>query len=198
MGGFDAAVVGGEDGGGWVQGGEPGAEWGEVWHQVGFGEDEAVGDGGLFDGLGLAVELVHGVDGVDDGDDAVEAVMGGGEGVAHEGLQDGGRVGEAGGLDDDAADLAGGDAGLQVLQGADEVAADGAAEAAGVEEDGGVVEGFDEEVVEADLAELVDEDGGVGEVWLFEEVVEEGRFSGAEEAGEYDKGDQVSHRARPG
>jgi hypothetical protein len=87
-------------------------------------------------------------------------------GVGGERLGDRGRVGQAGGLHDDAAEL-GQEHALaalpEVQEGVAEFRADGAANTAGGEQDGLGVDGLDEQVVEADGAELVHEHGRVGQ-----------------------------------
>ena len=77
--------------------------------------------------------------------------------VDEEGLRDRGGVGEAGGLDDDGVELA--LALHQPFDDADEVAAHGAADAAVVHLEHFLVGADDELVVDADLAELVDDHG---------------------------------------
>src|SRR4029078_10266220 len=65
-----------------------------------------------------------------------------------------------------------------------EVAADRAADAAAVEKDDLVVDRLDQEMIQADLTELVDHDCRVGEIRLTQEAAEEGCLAGAEEAGQ--------------
>ena len=72
----------------------------------------------------------------------------------------------------------------------DEVAPDRAAEAAGREQDHAVLDRLDEQVVEADLAELVDDHDRVGERRIAQEPVEQRRLAGAEEAGEHGQRDR--------
>ena len=80
--------------------------------------------------------------------------------VGEEGLGDGPGVGKAGGLDEDVVEAI---AALHELaEDADEVAADGAAEAAVVHLEDFLVRVDDEGVVDADLAELVLDDGEIG------------------------------------
>ena len=103
-------------------------------------------------------------------------------GVARQQGQDRRRIGEPGRFDDDAADL--GDAAIveaaqQVLESDDQVAAHRAADAAGGQRDDVVLGPLDEKMVEADLAELVDDHRGLGEGVVLEETVEERRLAGA-------------------
>jgi hypothetical protein len=98
-----------------------------------------------------------------------------------------GRVGEARGLDDDGVELA-----LplhQPVHDADEVAAHGAADAAVVHLEHFLVGADHEVVVDADLAELVDDHGVALAVRLGEDAVEERGLAGAEIAGEHGDGD---------
>ena len=111
--------------------------------------------------------------------------------VDEEGLRHGRRVGEAGGLDDDRVELA--LALHQPVEDADQVAAHGAADAAVVHLEDFLVGADDEVVVDADLAELVDDDGVFLAVRLGEDAVEERRLAGAEIAGEHGDGDLVGH-----
>ena len=72
-----------------------------------------------------------------------------------------------------------------------EVAADLAAQAAGLQLDEAVLARFDQLVVEADLAELVDDDGGAREFRLAQQMAQHGRLAAAEEPGEDRNGDHV-------
>ena len=47
-----------------------------------------------------------------------------------------------------------------------------------------LVGGFDQQVVQADLAELIDDDGSVGEVGLAQQVSQDCRLAAAEKAGQ--------------
>src|SRR5690606_23484691 len=72
----------------------------------------------------------------------------------------------------------------QVGQGPHQIAAHGAAEAACGELDEALVAGRDEVVIEADLAELVDDDGGAREGRLTQQPAEQGGLAAAEETGQ--------------
>jgi hypothetical protein len=72
---------------------------------------------------------------------------------------------------------------------AHQVAADGAADAAVVHLEHFLVSVDDQLVVDADLAELVDDDGELLAVRLRQDAVEQGRLAGAEIAGEHSDGD---------
>ena len=72
----------------------------------------------------------------------------------------------------------------QPLQRLDEVAAQRAAQAARRQQHDVVVDLLDQEMIEADLAELVDDHRGVGERGIAQQAVEQRRLAGAEEAGQ--------------
>ena len=104
--------------------------------------------------------------------------------MVEHGVQDRRRVGQPGRLDDDALErlhAAVVAPAQQVLQGRDQVAAHGAAEAARREQDHALVGRLDEEVIETDLAELVDDDDGALEGRVAQQIVEQRRLAGAEE-----------------
>ena len=103
--------------------------------------------------------------------------------VDEEGLRHRRRIGEAGGLDDDGVELA--LAPHQPVDDADQVAAHGAADAAVVHLEHFLVGADDEVVVDADLAELVDDHGVFLAVRLGQDAVEQRGLAGAEIAGEH-------------
>ena len=102
--------------------------------------------------------------------------------VDEEGLRHRRGIGEAGRLDDDRVEPA--LALHQPLDDADEVAAHRAADAAVVHLEHFLVRADDEFVVDADLAELVDDDRVALAVRLAQDAVEQRRLAGAEIAGE--------------
>jgi hypothetical protein len=106
--------------------------------------------------------------------------------VHEEGLGDRHRIGKAGGLDDDGVEAAG--AAHQAFHDADQIAAHGAADAAVVHLVDFLVGLDDQVVVDADLAEFVDDDGIALAVALGENAVEQRRLAGAEIAGEHGDG----------
>ena len=117
--------------------------------------------------------------------------------VDEEGLGDRAGIGEAGGLDDDARrslPLRR----IRPFDDADQVAAHGAADAAVVHLEHFLVGADDEVVVDADLAELVDDHGVALAVGLGEDAVEQGGLAGAEIAGEDGDGDFVEARVGHG
>ena len=125
--------------------------------------------------------------GIDEGDDAVEAEVALDFVVGEKGLGDGAGVGEAGGFDEDVVETVA--AFHQLAEDADEIAANGAAEASVVHLEDLLVGIDDEGVVDPDLAEFVFDDGDAFAVLGGEDAVEEGRLAGSEEAGEDRDGD---------
>ena len=114
--------------------------------------------------------------------------------IDEEGLRHGGRIGEPGGFDDDGVELA-----LplhQAFHDADEVAPHRAADAAIVHLEHFLVGPDHEIVVDADLAELVDDDGVSLAVLLGEDAVQQRRLAGAQVAREYRDGNLV-HGSSP-
>ena len=107
--------------------------------------------------------------------------------VDEEGLRDRRGIGEARRLDDDRVEAP--LALHQALDDADQVAAHGAADAAVVHLEHFLVGADDEFVVDADLAEFVDDHRVAVAVRLAEDAVEQGRLAGAEIAGEDGDGD---------
>ena len=115
--------------------------------------------------------------------------------VDEEGLRHRRRIGEARGLDDDGVELA--LAPHQPVDDADEIAAHGAADAAVVHLEHFFVGADDEVVVDADLAEFVDDDGVFLAVRLGQDAVEQRGLAGAEIAGQHGDRDFVSHFVPP-
>ena len=89
---------------------------------------------------------------------------------------------------------------MEIAQRLGQFAAHGAAHAARLQQHHRVVDALDEMVVEADLAEFVDQHGGVGERGIGEQALEQRRLARAEKAGEemdWREGGQVSHPRPP-
>jgi len=132
-------------------------------HDVGFAHRQPVGDRHLFHRFLVAVEGGRAVHRVDDGDDVGEPEVVADHRLGRQRGDDRRRVGQPRGLDHQAAEeghlppLA---PAVEVADGIGEVAADGAAETAALEQDRGGVDPLQEMVVEPDLAELVDQHGG--------------------------------------
>ena len=112
--------------------------------------------------------------GVHDGDDRVQGRLGAHVLVDEEGLCDGSRVGQACGLDDDAVEAV--LALQQRVHDPDQVAAHGAADAAVVHLEHLLVAVDDEVVVDAEFAELVDDNGVLLAVLLAQDAVQQGRL----------------------
>ena len=103
-------------------------------------------------------------------------------GADEEGLRHRRRIGQPRGLDDDGVELA--LALHQAVENADEVAAHGAADAAIVHLVDFLVGLDDQIIVDADLAEFIDDDGVFLAVGLGQDAVEKGGLARAEIAGE--------------
>ena len=125
--------------------------------------------------------------GVGDGHHRVELGLRADVLVDEEGLRHRRRIGEAGGLDDDGVELA--LAPHQPVDDADQVAAHGAADAAVVHLEHFLVGADDQLVVDADLAEFVDDHGVFLAVRLGQDAVEQGGLAGAEIAGQHGDGE---------
>ena len=118
------------------------------------------------------------------------------ERVGEERVHDRRRVGDSGRLDDDApegGDLARVRAVEQVAQLVGQVAAQRAADAAAREQHRPLVDAAQEVMVEADLAELVDDHRRLGELGPAQQLRDERRLAAPEEAG--DERDRPLHEA---
>ena len=165
--------------------------------EVGLVENDDVRETNLFHGLGRVVKVEEDMLGVDERDDGVEGELLLHLRVGEEGLGDGRRVGEAGGLDEDGVEAV--LAFHQPAEDAEEVAAHGAADAAVVHLEDFLVTLDDELVVHAHLAELVLDDGDLPAVLFGQDAVEQGGLAGAEEAGEDSDGNgSERHRNEQG
>ena len=150
--------------------------------EIAFGENDAVGDRQLPPRLDAAFQIVRARQPIDHADDAVEHVMALEIGIGHEGGENGRGIGEAGRLDHDPRQ---GPALSQPDQGLDEFAAHRAAQTPVGQFDQPVTGlGFDEHLIDADLAEFVDDDRRVGEARLGEKAIEDGRLSRPQKAGQ--------------
>ncbi len=151
--------------------------------EIGLAEQQAVGERDLTACLGMAIERRGSVQRINDRNHAIDRVLPHDVAIGHQCMQDRRRIGEAGCFDQHpiVADLARFTAALQVEQRRDEVAADRTAQAAGGERQQCFVAAGDEFVVEADLAELVDDDGGAGEGRVAQDTRDERGLAAAEE-----------------
>ena len=112
--------------------------------------------------------------------------------VDEEGLRHRRRIGKTRGLDDDGVELA--LALHQPVEDAHEIAAHGAADAAIVHLEHFLVGADDEVVVDADLAEFVDDDGVFLAVVFRQDAVEQRGLAGAEIAGQHGDGNFLGSR----
>ena len=146
--------------------------------EVGLVQHDDVGKGDLVLGLGRVLEAVAQPFGVSHRHDRIESrvllhVL-----VDEKSLRHRRRVGQPRGLDDDGVELA--LALHQAVENANEVAAHGAADAAIVHLEHFLVGADDEVVVDADLAEFVDDDGVFLAVVFRQDAVEQRGLAGAE------------------
>src|SRR4051812_10419670 len=163
--------------------------------QIGLVEQDDVGERDLVLGLRRILEPLQQPFGIGDRHHGVKLGLAADVLVHEEGLRDRGGIGEPGGLDDDGVELA--LAPHQPVDDAHEVAAHGAADAAVVHLEHFLVGPDDEVVVDADLAEFVDDDGVLLTVRLGQNAVEQGGLAGAEIAGQHGDGNLVGHRLTP-
>jgi hypothetical protein len=116
----------------------------------------------------------------------------------HRGVEHRGRIGESGGLDDHPrergaaiVEIAG-----ETLQRLDEVAAHGAAQASRGQQHDAFIDLLHQQVIETDLAELVDDDGSIGEPGVAQQAIEESGLAGAEKAGQHAQRKRWARRSR--
>jgi hypothetical protein len=146
----------------------------------------------LLDRFELAVQLRHAVDGIDGGDHGIEPEIGLEDRILHQRVQDRRRIGEAGGLDHHALErrhFAAHAPEIEGTQRVHEVAADRTAQAARAHQHGLAVDLLDQFVVETDLAEFVDQHGGLAHAGMAQKLAEQRGLAAAEEAGEDGDGD---------
>src|SRR6516225_4856321 len=163
--------------------------------QVGLVEQDDVGERDLVLRLGRVLETVLQPFGVGDRDHRVELGLAADIVVHEERLRHRRGIREPRGLDDDGVELA--LPAHQPVDDAHEVTAHGATDAAVVHLEHFFVGADHEVVVDADLAEFVDDDGVLLPVRLRQDAVEQRGLAGAEIAGEHGDGDLVGHRATP-
>ena len=112
------------------------------------------------------------------------------------------RIGQPGGFDHDPVEaLFAGDgvAPTSVPQRRDQIAADGAAQTAATQLDHSVVgDPAHQQVIESDVAELVDDDQGAGKGGLAHQVIEDRGLATAEEAGQQGDRGQLGRFKRVG
>ena len=166
--------------------------------EIGLVEHDDVGKGDLVFGLAAVLQAQRQVLGIDKGDDRIELGLGAHVLVHEEGLRH--RSGSARPVVSTTIASKRPGRRIRPFDDADQVAAHRAADAAIVH----LVDlfvGFDDQfVVDADLAELVDDHGVALAVVLRQDTVEQGGLAGAEIAGEHGHGDlrlRFAHRMRP-
>ena len=160
--------------------------------EIGLVQHDDVGERDLVLGFRRVLQAVAQPFGVGDGHDRIEPgvllhVL-----VDEEGLRHRRRIGEARGLDDDGVELA--LALHQPVHDAHEVAAHGAADAAIVHLEHFFVGADDEVVVDADLAEFVDDDGVFLAVVFRQDAVEQRGLAGAEIARQHGHGNFLGRK----
>ena len=184
----DLAALGAMQLGIGVDGADPRLDFGQfgLGDEIGLVEHDDVGERDLVLGFRRVLEPVAQPFGVGHRHDRVEPrvllhVL-----VDEEGLRHRRRIGQAGGLDDDGVELA--LALHQAVEDAHEIAAHGAADAAIVHLEHFFVGADDQVVVDADLAEFVDDDGVFLAVVFRQDAVEQRGLAGAEIARQHGHG----------
>ncbi len=149
--------------------------------EIGLVQQDDVGKRYLLHGLVIGVEVGGDVLCVDHRDDGVEAEVAAHLVVGEKGLRHGCRVRQSGRLDQDPVEPV--PALEQAAQDADEVPAHGAANATVIHLKKLLIPLDHELVVDTHLAKLVLDHGELAAVLFGQDAVQEGRLSGAEEAG---------------
>ena len=133
----------------------------------------------------MIVELAFTVRGIDGRDHAVASEAFGDEGFLHQGMDHRCRIGQAGGLDQyprNRRDLPPRRTLEQSLERPHQIALDAAADASRVEHHQSLVDLLHQMVIDPDFAELVDQNGRSGHIGLTDDVIEQRRLAGPEEA----------------
>ena len=154
-------------------------------HQIGLGQHQPVGQRDLLCRFIMRVEGGERVRRVDRGDDTIQRDQIAQPYLLHQQRHDRRRIGKAGGLDGDAPigrDRARPATLVQRLDGIDQIAAHGAADAAAFQQHRILEGGLDQQMIEADLAEFVDDHRGVGHAGMLEQPVQQRRLAAAEKA----------------
>ena len=133
----------------------------------------------------MIVELPGAMHGIDRRDYAVQPVARADQWIGHQGMDDRGGVGEPGRFDQCALELrhlAAHPAQEQVAQGRDQVAAYAAAQTSGIEQDDVFIDLAHQQMIDSDIAELVDENRGLAHARVGEQGVDQGRLAASEKA----------------
>ncbi len=160
--------------------------------QIGFVEQDNIGEGNLLFRFLAVLEAQRQVAGIDDGDNAVQSGARGDFGINEECLRHRAGGGEAGGFHQNAIELAG--AFHQPGQHTNQVSPHGAADAAIVHFKDFFVGIHDQLVIDADFTELVNDDGVFFAMLFRQNPVQQGGFSSAQIPSEYGYGNLVQHR----
>ena len=169
--------------------------------QIGLGQEQQVGHGGLRDGLGITIERARADHGIDRRHDAVEAQRGFEKGVGGKRVERGPGIGQAAGLERDAAERrpAGGlTRSQQPVERVGQALAHGAAGAAVGQLDHIVDRRFQQMMVERDGAELADEDGGIAQIRKGENAGKKRGLAAAQKAGQHRERDRLRRHFRQG
>ena len=161
-----------------------------------LGENDPVGDGDLLGRLELLVQLLQAVLGIDGRHHAVELVDAINAFVGHQRMHDRRRIGEAGGLKHhatDRRDLAPHRLLVQLGQRLHQITADGAADATRREQNSVFVSLLDQRVIEANLAEFVDDHRRAGHAGIVQQPLQQRCLAGAKIAGQHGHGDGGGH-----
>ena len=160
-------------------------------HEIGLVENDHIGKGDLVLGFGRVLQAVAQPFRVGNRHHGIETRTRLHIVVNEEGLRDRCRVRETGRLHDDRVELAA--PFHQTLDDADEIAANGAADATVVHLEHFLIGAHDEVVVDANLAEFVHDNRELKPVLLAQDTIEQGRLAGTQIAGENGDGDLVGH-----
>ena len=156
--------------------------------EIGLRDHQPVGEDDLLARLRRPVQRVEPGGGVDHGDHHLGMKFSAQGAVGGEGLQDRAGIGEPAGFDQDALELrhvALRPLGHEIAQRVLQVGAGVAAEAAVAEQRHLVARAAHQRIVDADAAELVDDDGGAGAFRRRQEATHQRGLAGAEEAGDH-------------
>ncbi len=165
-------------------------------HYVRLGEDEEVGYRRLLARHRVLPELPLAELGIDRRHHAIEHVPARDTRIREQEMHDRRRIREPARFDDDARearDLSAQAPVMQVLEGLGEPVAHGTAQAAGIEQDDVLATAFDEQVVEADRAELVDDHRGILHRRGAYELREQRGLAASEKAGQQRDRNALGH-----
>jgi hypothetical protein len=166
-------------------------------HPIGLGHHQPVGDSRLLDRFEVRVERTSAEFAVDRGHDTIQSIQGRKHRLGNQGLKDGRGVGQAGGFDHDALErrhLFTHAPGVQVIQLLRKIAAQRAAQAATVKEHNGLAGRIEQLMIERNLAELVDQNRGVGQCSLPQQTRQQRRLAAAQITGQQRDWNRSHHR----